>query len=314
LTELVIGILAGIVVTLVAWGAKQFFTRRQLYLIQPRLFDYSGLDERNTSKTVELTVLNSGRRSEEDIRVQFAPQFSYTVLASSVSGLDVKDGVMRIDRLAPRQQVTVVLVAEGGEFRVEHLTGLASKDCVGKVKASLQEAKSSQSTVLATALFMLFLAFGYGFGKFVEVALWPFIGPYLSGQPQALTFTSVMSGKIVPPGMNDVSAAKYIDAISIKKMERRGAYVFVEVELTNSFQERLEATLSVASPVHDERGEFARSDYIVSGASVLPGSSRTFLIGDYLPSEEAPQALYLKASLRVGVKSVWINKDITAHN
>lgn len=97
-----VGVAGGITVALIAWLAKQVFSRRQLYLIQPKLFDYSGLDDRNAAKTVEFTVINSGRRSEEYIRVQFAPQFNYSVVASSVSGLVVTDGVMRIDRLAPR--------------------------------------------------------------------------------------------------------------------------------------------------------------------------------------------------------------------
>ena len=116
--SVITGIVCGLVVVLVAWMAMKLFLSRRLFLIAPKLFDYSDLVNRSSAKTIELTLFNGGSRPEEDVRVQLSPTFRYTVIASDRPGMLVDaDGLLKADRLAPKQELTVIMTAEGGEFR-----------------------------------------------------------------------------------------------------------------------------------------------------------------------------------------------------
>lgn len=306
------GLVCGLLVAFIAWLAKQIFSRRQLYLVQPKLFDYSGLGTTANAKTVELSVINSGRRVEEDIRVQFAPGFTYSVVASGVSGLAVIDGVLRIDRLAPKQEVTVILYVEGGEFRKDHISGLASRDTVGKIKATIQEAKNTpaQAVLGFIVFFFVLLPLGYAFGKMIEITIWPSVNPLFIASPKTVHFSEVDSGTSASYAFKDALKTRIIKGFVVESLERRGDYVYSTIKVDNTLDDKLTLMMTLESPVHDKRSEFAPSDYIVSSTFIYPGKSREFTIGDYMPSDVDPQEVYLEATIGYDNGTVWIKKDL----
>lgn len=206
----------------------------------------------------------------------------------------------------------MVLFAEGGEFRKEHLSGLSSKDCVGSVKASLEEAKNTpvQSALAAMAFFLLVLPCGYGIGKFVEVAIWPEVGPYFMGKTDVVRFTVVSSGKPAAYGLTDSQSAKLSGQLKVAGMQRRGDYMYLLLDIANDLTEKLEVTASVASPVHDQRGEFSRSDYIVSGVYIFPQKSRRIELGDYMPEGTEPKTLFLSVVMTYDGGTLRLSRDV----
>ena len=287
------GIISGLLVVFLAWLAKTVFLSRRLFLIQPKLFDYSDLVNAQNSKTIELTAFNGGSRSEEEVQIQLSPAFRYTIVASDAAGLTVDaQGVLRLERLAPKQGRTVILTAEGGEFRKEHVVGITSKDSVGKIKNALQEAQltPAQNIFMVFVLFLLFPAFGYGVGKFIEVEVWPLVAPKFFP-------TKNVEFELEGFSINNVSATKeaaktYRDAVSVTSVRRDGDRVTVAFRLKNPTKNRLEFTLISSSPVSEERPLGA--NYIVSDVLVFPDTEKEIELSDHLPPDVAPNLLSLK--------------------
>ncbi len=287
------GLLSGLLVIFVAWVAKTIFLSRRLFLIQPKLFDYSDLINAQDSKTLELTVFNGGTRSEEDVQIQLSPSFRYTIIASDAAGLSVDvQGVLRLDRLAPKQDRTVILTAEGGDFRKEHVVGIASKETVGKIKDKLQEAQltPAQNALMTLVIFVIFPAFGYGVGKFIETEVWPNVSPEVSRSKQ-------VDFKVENNSIDNVSASNatskvYGETFSIQEVVRNGDIVTIKAGLKNQTKSRLQFTLISSSPVSEKRP--LGVDYIVADILVFPGAEKVIEVSDYLPSGVSPALLSLK--------------------
>jgi hypothetical protein len=297
MSGIVTGVLAGLVVVFLGWLAKTAFFSRRLFLIQPKLFDYSDLVNAHTSKTVELTVFNGGVRSEEDIKVQLSPSFRYTVLASDKAGLVVDgNGILSIDRLAPKQDSTVILTAEGGEFRKEHVVGITSKECVGKIKDKLQEAQLTpvQNAAALLVFFVLFPGVGYGVGKVIETTIWPSIeANFLAGTALGYTVTNV---HIVDVSAGAKTAKERKEVFEVVSARRNGDVVTLSVKLHNPTKDRLQVTLISTTPVSEDRNSLS-TDHIVSDVFVFPEAVKTIEISDYLPLGTRPQLIGLQVIL-----------------
>lgn len=290
---MVSGLLTGLLVVFLAWAAKSVFLSRRLFLIQPKLFDYSDLVNAHNSKTLELTAFNGGSRSEEEVQIQLSPAFRYTIVASDAAGLTVDaQGILRLERLAPKQDRTVILTAEGGDFRKEHVVGITSKETVGKIKDKLQDAQltPAQNAIIVLILFVLLPAFGFVFGRFIETEIWPDVAPEVLSSKE-------ISFEIGSPVTDSVSAPKEVAKVhsqtfSIEKVVRNGDIVTVTTRLKNPTTSRLEFALISSSPVSEKRPPSA--DHFVSGILVFPGAEKTIEVSDYLPLDVTPGLLNLE--------------------
>jgi hypothetical protein len=304
---------SGLAVLLVGWLAKTLFFSRRLYLIQPKLFDYSDLVSRNNSKTLELTVINSGSLPEEDVRIQLSPLFTYTVLAADYAGLVIsKDGVLELDRLSPQQNVTVVLTAEGGEFRKEHVVGVTSKSTVGKVKDSLQEAQFTPMMNIGMVL-LIFGALpmlGYFFGNIFREEMWPVVRYQLSSErelPFEVTFDEAKNAE------DRKEEARFREMFSVQRISRKGDFIELTLKLSNTTAEKVTYTVISTTPVEDLRDEYPGFvDYAEIDVVVMPGSKATVQIEDFLPEFVEPQILELMVRLEGSFGSMVLRQDVVA--
>lgn len=131
--NLVVGaIIAGLVLKLI----NDYFKRRQLHVIVPKLFSFSQV---SAGQIVELTILNRGTQSEESIEVQLSPKFSYTIIATTLPSITLSDdAILGIARLSKGEEVSVVLSAENGEFTPESVLSISSKHTKGEIKKKLE--------------------------------------------------------------------------------------------------------------------------------------------------------------------------------
>ncbi|WP_102947019.1 hypothetical protein [Stenotrophomonas sp. VV52] len=304
---IVTGVISGLVVIFFAWTAKRIFLARRLFLIQPKLFDYSDLVSQKTARTIELTVFNGGSRPEEDVRVQLSPAFNYTILAADRPDMAVgPDGFLRIDRLAPKQDLTVVMTAEGGEFRKEHVVGLASKEVVGKVKEKLQDAQLSPvgSVAVMLLIFVVMPLLGWGAGNFIEKEVIPVFGSQIGDDEReaatavvssALRFKQIAGSSFVSYGASKKTADQMLDTVQVEKLTRTGDVVHIEVAISNRTKERLVYSLSSASQMSDGRGRSKDSlNYIEADIVAFPNTDKTVALSDYLPPAARPQTLLLE--------------------
>lgn len=312
LNSIVIGIVSGVVVIFIAWTAKWFFLSRRLFLIQPKLFDYSDLVNNNDSKTLELTAINSGGRSEEDIEVQLSPVFRYTVIASNTAGLKVNEnGILKIGRLAPGQESTVILTAEGGEFRKEHISRISSKEAVGKITNTLQEAQLSpqQNILIIIVLFLLLPLSGYLIGKYI-------VEDFLSDLKvtQAVVEEksfSVENETVDLIGADEKTAKLYKETFKIKKVERKGNLIRVTLLLHNNIDKRISYVVSSTSTASDRRNEYSGAvRYIIGDVMVYPGATKEIYVEDFLPEDIIPQILIVEITVHGPAGRVSFTKDL----
>jgi len=265
-----------------------------------------------------VTVINSGRRTEEGVRVQFAPGFTYTIVASGTAGLDIsEDGVLNIDRLAPKQDVTLVLIAEGGEFRKEHVLGVSSKETVGTVKSSIQEAQATteQALIVLGVLFLLIFPIGYGVGKFVETVIWPeFVKPAMAAEESdtPLKFSLKPNEISGSANMTKKNAEAFSSTFHVLSATRKGDLVVLQIEIDNTTGERLSYTFSLSSPVSEKRSESGEvPNYIVTDVVAFPGANKTVELSDYLPADTEPQILILESRVDdADADRAWRNVDV----
>jgi hypothetical protein len=305
--SIVTGVVSGLVVIFLAWIAKSVFLARRLFLIQPKLFDYSDLVSQKAARTIELTVFNGGTRAEEDVRVQLSPAFSYTILAADRPGMAVSsDGFLTIDRLAPKQDITVVMTAEGGEFRKEHVVGIASKEVVGKVKEKLQDAQLSpmEGILVGFLIFVLMPLVGYGAGKFIEQEIIPTFstesddaGSAAFGKStgNSLQFEQINGTPFVSYGTPKKTADQMLGTVRVESMTRVGDAIQLKLLINNTTKERLIYTLSTSSQMSDSRERSGNSfNYIEGDLIAFPATKKAVTLSDYLPSDALPQTLLLE--------------------
>jgi len=90
------------------------FRVRQLYVVIPRLFSVSSIT--TNGKLVEIRAYNKGRGIEEDVTINLDPSLKYEIVASTDSSCTLGQSTIRIPRIPPGNDFSVLLLVEGGDF------------------------------------------------------------------------------------------------------------------------------------------------------------------------------------------------------
>lgn len=315
MSGIIIGVCSGLIVVFLSWIASRLFLNRRLFLIQPKLFNYSDFVNSKNSKIIELTIFNGGYRSEEDVRIELSPNFTYNVLASNRASLFVdSDGILSTDRLVSNQDLTVILTAEGGDFRKEHVLGISSKHTDGKIKENLQDAKftPAQSLFIPILLFLLLPALGYGVGKAIEVTAWPLVRNYVVNE--SAVHYGVGNERIEKFGVDPQTASRYEKIVRVTSVRRKGNIVSIRVEINNRTAQRVAATISTSSAASGIGESVPRGvNNAIFDVLIFAGSKRALLVSDYLPPKVLPQIMELKVSFDLPRGRVTVYRDISLY-
>lgn len=275
-----------------------FLNRRQLFVIVPRMFSYS---EVSSGQIVELTVLNRGRKTEEDVEVQLSPKLSYTIIATTLPSLELTDqGFIKLRRLAKGEDVSIVLSTEGGEFTRDSVLSVTSKETKGEVKNKIEESQEAPPLAIALSLAFIFLfmpTVGYFFGNVFVDEIWPEIHPK-SKIERKISEDLAKSGwegidKFLQAIPKQGDEFKWPIAISFPK--RSGDLLVFEVEIKNLLPERGEYQISLSTPF-DANEHLRRTGHwpksVESGILLLPNDQAKRKLEAYLPFS-APTKLVL---------------------
>jgi hypothetical protein len=282
-------IIGSIIAGLTVAAILAYFNKRRLFVIVPRLFSYS---EFSSGQMIEITILNGGRKSEEDVEVQLSPKFSYTLIATTLPSLELTErGFIKLRRLAKGENVGVVLSAEGGDFSQDSVISVTSKTTKGEVKKKIEESQEASAVGAAIAFLFIFVAMplcGYYFGNIFVDEILPEIRP-----------ASKIEAKII----KELKAAgwegfdKYLMSletngntkvwpIAISFPYRTGEFLNFKVDFENNSFERSEYSVSLSSSF--DVSEYTRKtgyapDFLASNIILLPSQKASRTLEVYLP-------------------------------
>ncbi|GAB3531794.1 hypothetical protein [Photobacterium alginatilyticum] len=276
-------VVGSVIAALIVAGIMAYINRRALFVIVPRSFSYSDL---SAGQIVELTIINKGNKSEENVEVQLQSKLRYTLIASTLPSLDLsQDCMISLHRLPKGEDVSVILSVEEGEFSQDCVLSVSSKETKGKVKNNIEESQQTSSLEVAFFLVLIFVGmpvFGYfGGNLFVQDIL-----PRLSSSTKAEVETVARLenqgwekiNKFVKAVGSDMNASEWPITISFPK--RNGDLLSFTVNIKNRLPERAQYNVSLTST-------YDQNKYILSH-SILPNLRGEYLL---LPNQDTSEKL-----------------------
>lgn len=131
--SLLLTIIGGLIVAaLLGWIRKS-----RLIALVPRTFSYSNITDKG--QLVEISIFNRGFKTEESIDVVLNPTYSYEILGSNSQDTLIDKNKIKISRIGPSDEVTALIVVEGGVFKKDDIDQILSKETKGKIVSKLEE-------------------------------------------------------------------------------------------------------------------------------------------------------------------------------
>lgn len=303
-------------------GLTAWIRRQRLVAYVPRLFSYSVLTDKN-GQLAELSVMNRGFKTEEAVEVTISPALKCDIVGSTNNDVVLKDNKLSIPRIGAGDDVTIILLVEGGVFNIAEITGCLSKESRGLVVGRFDQIPMTGPQrvgivgVFVVVPAILILAYfgvtGY-FEKKIEK-----VGEQAAEKATATATASATANAIAATGVNvvirewnirryDVVAAGPIfDAyksgkinLGVRLVTREGDVVGVEVSFFNSSDLALNAGISMDTQLSGDRiPSYARS---LRDIFVAPGGVAAKSINVIVP-EKSPRALDKNVYIEVHLRS-----------
>lgn len=296
--QIIGGILAGLVVA----GMVAFFTMRRLYLFIPRLFSYSNLSDQGAM--IELNLLNKGFMSEEQIQVALKPTRQYRLVSSTVDSVVLDAGIIKVPRLSSGQEVSIVLLVEGGEFTPDEIVSATSKDAKAQIlKNHPSQASAAHNLIWLILVLLLVVAPSVWIGSLITefdgrnvyTILEDQFSPGLDAKREYLKKTKWENfDKFFSSGMYRYFPDQTfpIEGITIS---RNGDTADIHVSLHNATPKRLEFSVRAFSPNNEDSSKFLHSYW---NGVLFPDEKKEVNIQANVPTELKKQAVVLKITLQ----------------
>lgn len=137
---------------LIGWIRKS-----RLILFVPRLFSFSMLGAKG--QLAELSVFNRGWKTEEGVEVSLSPNFTYEIIGSNSQDVKLDANKLLISRIGAGDDVTTILLAEGGVFSADEITNCLSKESKGKTVKKLEDVTpTGPQRIALVVVFIMFPA------------------------------------------------------------------------------------------------------------------------------------------------------------
>ena len=296
---IVLTVIGGLIVAgLIGW-----IKRPRLIVLVPRMFSYSQITDRGN--LVELSVFNRGFKTEEAIDVTLNHTLVYEIVGSNSQDVTVKDNKLQISRIGPSDEVTVLLLVEGGVFKPDDIAQCLSKETKGRVVSKLEEVSptGSQRVGLVGALIgvpLLLYAGTYGIDYLVASTK--------QGAPAAALEKSPVveaHGWKIPRYYETTSQGLLKNftegriSVSISPTSRNGEWVAVPIRISNSTDKVLKVSVSMLTAASASK---LKSYEMSTGEIVLtPGHSEERSIRVVIPttaSSEAERTVFVEGFIR----------------
>lgn len=117
--------------------------RPRLTVFVPRTFSYNQLSDKG--HLVEVTVFNRGFKTEENIDVTLNPSLKYELLGANSPDATVDKNRLKMTRIAPSDEITMLLNVENGVFKPDDIVQTVSKETKGITVTKLEDVPPTAS-------------------------------------------------------------------------------------------------------------------------------------------------------------------------
>lgn len=116
--------------------------RPRLAVFVPRTFSYNQLSDKG--QLVEVTVFNRGFKTEENIDVTLNPALNYELVGANSPDAVVEKNRLKMTRIAPADEITILLNVENGVFKPDDIVQTVSKETNGITVTKLEDVPPQQ--------------------------------------------------------------------------------------------------------------------------------------------------------------------------
>src|SRR5215204_6416118 len=152
-----------LVAALLGWIRKP-----RLIVLVPRSFSYSQITDRG--QLVEISMFNRGFKTEENVEMTLNHALRYELLGSNSQDSKVAGNKVVVPRIGPSDEVTVLLLVEGGEFKKDDIVQCLSKENKGQLASKLDEVTpTGPQRISIVGMFVAVPALLYGLTFLLDV-------------------------------------------------------------------------------------------------------------------------------------------------
>lgn len=155
-----INLIATLVGGLILAALIGWIRRARLVLQVPRLFTHSALTAKG--QLAEISVFNRGFNTEEAIEVSLNPNLRYELVGSNSQDVLIASNKISMSRLGAGDDITALILVEGGVFSAADITNCLSKGSKGSIVAKLEQVPpTGPQRILLVGTFVVFPALIY---------------------------------------------------------------------------------------------------------------------------------------------------------
>lgn len=254
------------VAALLGWIRKP-----RLVTLMPRTFSYSHITDKG--QLVEISVFNRGFKTEENIDVTLNPSYSYELLGANSQDVLIDKNRIKISRIGPSDEITTLIIVEGGVFKTDDILQTLSKETKGNTVSKLEEVSpTGQQRVALIALFVAIpvsLYVGYiSMNKFIGSISTPLIEKKVN---------TIVQGWKVPPH-NILASPKIFSDFESKKISTEigtpsinGDILSLPILVSNKTDGVIKYNLSMTTVSSEKK--IPSYDRRISDVIVIPGAT-----------------------------------------
>jgi hypothetical protein len=298
-----INLVATLVGGLLLAGLLGWIRKPRLVVLVSRQFSYSQISDRG--QLLELSVLNRGFKTEDTVEVTLNNALRYDLLGSNSQDASVADNKIRIPRIGPSDDVTVLLLVEGGTFKKDDVVQCLSKETKAVHVSKLEEVPlTGPQRISVIGLFVAVPALLYAFSLGLDFLYESTKGRSSTAEVQSASI-EVQGWKI--PRYYETTSPQLLGALRAGKIQlnvgppsRKGDIVALPVTLTNQTDEVLNGTLNMNTAQSTSR--FKSYELTADGIVLTPGKTVERTVRVVVPEKAASRAertvyidLHLKA-------------------
>ncbi|KRG63770.1 hypothetical protein ABB26_11235 [Stenotrophomonas humi] len=298
-------------------GILGWIRKPRLVVFVPRLFSHSRISDKG--QIVEVSILNRGFKTEEQVELSLNPQLHYELIGSNNPDATLNGAKLAIPRIGSADDCSVLLQADNGKFSHEDIVKCLSKESKGTVTTKLEELPITAQQRVGVVGFVAFLVVaGALLFKSID-KIFETINPEVAAknetQARPVPPKPDLQGWSIPSVYEDEAMYKQIVTkdlqIAMGTVTRRGRTLSIPITVANGTTEPFALTAWTSSPVDDSGISFERRR--VNSRLLFPKGNFEYTLQAATGSGEAEKAALVEVFLtREGGQTLKATRMVSA--
>ena len=283
-------------------GILGWVRKPRLVVFVPRLFSHSRISDKG--QIVEISVLNRGFKTEEQIELSLNPHLHYELIGSNNPDTALHGAKLAIPRIGSADDCSVLLQAENGKFSHNDIVNCLSKESKGTVATKLEELPLTAQQRVGVVGFIALLVVGGALAFKGIDAYFQYTQPGSGVNNDG----KAVSEQLAEPDLQGWSIAKYYDGeliykqivakelqISLGPTTRRGRILSIPISVSNKTDKSISITAWTSSAVDQSGIDYDRKR--VSNRLIFPKGNFNFTLQAATGAVDAEKAALVEVFL-----------------